>query len=85
MATTSIYRFKSYHTVYKSVIQRWYQFQASRFKFDEQEFILINNRNMDIVYHLFLENEGEIMKQIPKVQLMLKVLYLVESTPHSYE
>ncbi len=40
---------------------------------------------MYIVYRLFLENEGEIMRQLPKVQRMLKVLYLVEQMPQVYE
>ncbi len=40
---------------------------------------------MDIVYVLFLKNEGQTIKQIPKVQLISKVLYLLELMPQLYE
>ncbi len=33
---------------------------------------------MDIVYLLFPENEGEIINQTPKIQVMVKTQYLIQ-------
>eukprot|EP01084_Bolivina_argentea_P098213 176516_1 len=85
MASPFISRSKPHHTLYHAVILGYYQFQVPRFKFYCSGFISFNNRHMYIVYRLFLENEGEIMRQLPKVQRMLKVLYLVEQMPQVYE
>ncbi len=48
------------------------------------EFTLINNRNLDWVYVLFLENENEIINQISKEQQTTKVFYLLDQLPELY-
>ncbi len=48
-------------------------------------FTLITEGNLQFVYGLFLKNESEIFKQIPKVQLVLIVLYVFEQMPLRYE
>ncbi len=85
MASSFNYRFKQYYTAYNVIIVGQYQFQVSRFKFDGTEFTLINNRNMYSVYVLFLENDDEIINQMPKDQLVTKVLDLLEQLPDLYQ
>ncbi len=48
------------------------------------EFTFINGINLYIVYGLFFKNEGEIIIQIPKEQVITKVMYLLEqmAEPH---
>ncbi len=49
------------------------------------KFALITGGNLHFVYVLFLKNESEIFKQVPKVQLILIVLYVFEQMPLWYE
>ncbi len=85
MLSSFVWRFKVYNTAYYAVILGWYQLEASRFKFDDTEFTLINARNTDHVYVLFLENESEILNQITKEQQITKLWYPVIQTPEPNE
>ncbi len=75
------------HIIQSIMLLYWdginFRFQDSDFM--TPEFILFNNRGMCIVYVLFLENEGEMIKQMSKVQLMQKVLYLIDQMAHVVE